>query len=283
MPVRTLPNTQNHVVLLVVSLVCLICEVNFADDWPQWRGPQRDNVSKEIGLLKKWPSAGPKPCLRIEGFGAGIAAPAVVGDRAYTLGVYGGYEYVIAFSTETGERLWLTKLGVPSSDDFVSAHRIMRWLSQRTPTVHDGKVYAVSTYGTLVCMSTEDGQPLWSKDFRKEYGVERQKWGYCDYPLVDGDVLICVPGGALATVVALNRHTGAEVWRRRLTTTEKESYPIVRSVHSATLRGKINETDFYVVATDDAIRLLRCIYIRRRAQCWRAMPRTTGCNCAIPR
>ena len=79
----------NSVVLFVLSIVSLNCRVNFADDWPQWRGPQRDNVSKETGLLKEWPEGGPRLHLRIEGFGVGIAAPAVVGQRAYTLGVYG--------------------------------------------------------------------------------------------------------------------------------------------------------------------------------------------------
>ena len=104
----------------------------------------------------------------------------------------------------------------------------------------------------LVCFSCDDGKQLWSKDFDKEYGVARQTWGFCDYPLVDGDVLICVPGGSEATVVALNRHTGNEVWRRVLVPAKTSTRPL-RSAHTATMRGSMPGFDYYVVGTDQAI------------------------------
>ena len=187
-----------------------------ADDWPQWPEPnKRDNKSQETGLPKTWPDSGPPMLYQIEGLGAGIAAPVVVGNRAFTLCVFEGNEYVIAFNVETGEREWLSRLGLPS-DGYVVYHRLMRWLSQRTPTAFDGKIYAVTAYGLLVCFSCDDGRQLWSKVFGTEYGVTRQTWGFCDYPLVDEDSLICVPGGSKATVVALNRQTGDEVWHKLL-------------------------------------------------------------------
>ena len=104
----------------------------------------------------------------------------------------------------------------------------------------------------VVCFSCDDGKQLWSKDFDKEYGVARQTWGFCDYPLVDGDVLICVPGGSEATVVALNRHTGNEVWRRVLVPAKTSTRPL-RSAHTATMRGSMQGFDYYVVGTDQAI------------------------------
>lgn len=178
---------------------------------------------------------------QVDGLGDGIAAPAVVGNQAFTLSVLDGIEYVVAFNVETGEREWLSRLGLPS-DGYVAYHRLMRWLSQRTPTVYDGKLYAVTAYGLLVCFSCYDGKQVWSKDFGKEYGVTRQTWGFCDYPLVDEDVSICVPGGSKATVVALNRHTGDEVWRRVVAS--KTSTRLTRSAHSATLRGSVQGLDY---------------------------------------
>ncbi len=221
-----------------------------ADDWPQWRGPQRNNVSVEVGLLKNWPDSGPPLLYQIEGLRNGISAPAIVGNRAFVLSVFDGNEYVIAFNVGTGEREWFSRLGLPS-DGYVVYHRLMRWLSQRTPTVYDGKLYAVTAYGLLVCFSCDDGKQLWSKDFGTEYGVTKQTWGFCDYPLVDGDALICVPGGSEATVVALNRHTGNEVWRSVLVPS-KTSTRSQRSAHSATLHGRVQSLDYYVVGTDQA-------------------------------
>ncbi len=236
-----------------IVLVTLLRTAN-ADDWPQWRGPQRDNKSQETGLLKTWPEQGPPLLYQIEGLGAGIAAPAVVGNQVFTLSVLDGIEYVVAFNVETGEREWLSRLGLPS-DGYVAHHRLMRWLSQRTPTVYDGKLYAVTAYGLLVCFSCDDGQQLWSKDFGKEYDVTRQTWGFCDYPLVDGDALICVPGGSKATVVALNRHTGDELWHKLLDPTNfpNRQSNLVRSAHTATLRGSVQGLDYYVIGTDQAV------------------------------
>ncbi len=140
---------------LLFNLIVLVAILQsaHADDWPQWRGPQRNNVSSETGLLKTWPASGPPMLYQIEGLGAGIAAPAIVGNRAFTLGVFDGIEYVVAFNVKTGEREWLSRLGLPS-DGYVAYHRLMRWLSQRTPTVYDGKLYTVTAYGLLVCFSS---------------------------------------------------------------------------------------------------------------------------------
>ncbi len=244
-------------VIRVFLLVQFVCVDVPAADWPQWRGPNRDNVSSETGLQDSWPAQGPPLNYRIDGLGSGITPPAIVGERAFTITEFDGYEYVLAFNADTGQRLWLTPIGI-QSNDFVNYHVLMRWLSQRTPTVHDGKLYAVTAFGLLVCLATEDGQPLWSKDFRQEYDVSRQSWGYCDYPLVDGDLLICVPGGTQATIVALNRHTGQEIWRCLLTTSSLRNVRerIQRSGYAATLHGQLGSLAFYVVTTNEAVHFL---------------------------
>src|SRR5262249_34061424 len=95
----------------------------------------------------------------------------------------------------------------------VNENRVMRWLSQRTPTVDEDRLYAVTTRGDLICLQSADGKELWRKNYVQDFEGKNGVWGYCDYPLVDGDRLICVPGGAKATMVALNKRTGDVIWR----------------------------------------------------------------------
>ena len=89
----------------------------------------------------------------------------------------------------------------------------MEWLSQRTPTVSGELLYAASPHGELACLEAASGKERWRKNYRMDFNGRRPAWGYCDYPLVDGDRLICSPGGPEAGVVALDKKTGAELWR----------------------------------------------------------------------
>jgi outer membrane protein assembly factor BamB/protein-L-isoaspartate O-methyltransferase len=137
-----------------------------------------------------------------------VASVAVTGGRVYTLGYRKDNEYVIALEEHTGKKLWDAKIG-PS----VKENPVMRWLTQRTPTVDEDRLYAVTTRGDLICLHSADGKELWRKNYVRDFEGKKGVWGYCDYPLVDGDRLICVPGGAKATIVALNKKTGDLIWR----------------------------------------------------------------------
>ena len=176
--------------------------------WPQWRGPNRNNISTETGLLKKWPEGGPPLISRIEGVGEGIATVSIADNRIYTLGYFEKNEFVTALDQTTGERIWATRIGprVPEST-------LMRLLSQRSPTVDDDRLYAFTSGGRLVCLQTRDGEELWSKSYPDDFGSPLPQWRFCDYPLVDGDKLICTPGGPQASIVALDKRTGKELWR----------------------------------------------------------------------
>ena len=176
--------------------------------WPQWRGPNRDNISLEKGLLKEWPEAGPPLEWRVDGLGDGIAAPSIANGRIYTLGYFADGEFLTALDQTTARRVWATRLGPK-----VNESPLMRWLSQRSPTLDDDRVYAFTTNGRLVCLQAQDGRELWSKDYPEAFGAKRPGFGFCDYPLVDGDKLICTPGSANASVVALDKQTGKELWR----------------------------------------------------------------------
>jgi outer membrane protein assembly factor BamB len=213
-----------YIALLSFAAVCLSVsaagETTTPDPWPQWRGPERSNVSKETGLLKEWPEGGPPLIREIRGIGAGIAAVAVAGGRIYALGYIGNSEFLTALDERTGQRLWAARVG-PNSGEM----SLMRWLGQRTPTVDGDRVYAFHNKGQMVCFETQTGKELWRKDYVKEFGM-RGYWGFCDRPLVDGDKLICTPGGTRAAMVALNKRTGEVIW---------ESIPMGNAEHAATV------------------------------------------------
>jgi outer membrane protein assembly factor BamB len=186
-----------------------------AADWPQWRGPDRTDVSKETGLLKAWPKGGPPLLWKFTGAGVGFSGPAVVGDRLYTVGAREEIEYVVALDVSTGKEVWHTKLGA------IFTFEDNRWGDgpRSTPTVDGDHVYALGGQGELVCLHVKDGKEVWRKNLIKDFGgrymhsTEALHWGYCESPLVDGDKLVCCPGGPQGLMVALNKLTGAVIWR----------------------------------------------------------------------
>jgi outer membrane protein assembly factor BamB len=188
--------------------------------WPQWRGPDRTNVSADTGLLKEWPAGGPPLSWKADGLGQGVSSVAVAGGKVYVLGYRGETEYLNALNEADGKPVWSTAVG----PTFRGAMSIMRWLSQRTPTVDGDRVYAFTADGALICLATADGKEQWRKDYVKDFEGQPGSWGYCDFPLVDGDRLICTPGGAKATVVALDKRTGATVWTCALPGAPRSAY-----------------------------------------------------------
>jgi len=199
------------------------------------RGPDRSNISPETGLLKEWPEKGPPLLWKAEGLGQGVASVAVVDSRVFTLGYRGDDEFVAALDTKEGKHLWSTRIG-PAVKEAVG----MRWLSQRTPTVDDDRLYAITARGDLICLESATGKERWRKD---SFG-HKGRWGYCDYPLVDGDKLICTPGGPSA-LVALNKTTGAEIW--------KSAGLGEAAGYSVTIAATINGTRQYVAGLDQTV------------------------------
>jgi outer membrane protein assembly factor BamB len=208
-------------VLIALALAALACfpRAATADDWPQWRGPDRSNVSAETGLLKEWPKDGPPLVWRVEGLGHGVASVAVAGGRLFTLGYRGDDEFAIALDVKDGKKVWEARLG-PA----VAENSLMRWLSQRTPTVDGERLYAFTASGELICLETANGRELWRKHYTQDFEGRRGVFGYCDYPLVDGERLLCTPGGAKATVVALDKKTGTTIWATALPGNSAASY-----------------------------------------------------------
>lgn len=184
-----------------------------AEDWPTFRGSDRTAVSGEENLIQKWSADGPKLVWTAKGAGRGYASPAVAAGRIYTLGdglstASDGDEYLTCFDEKTGKQLWMQKTGPAWNSGRES------WQGSRsTPTVDGALVYVITPYGKLVCSKVEDGAIVWQVDFKGDLGGKKKdSWGYSESPLVDGNLLICTPGGPESTVVALDKTTGEMVW-----------------------------------------------------------------------
>jgi precorrin-6B methylase 2 len=179
-----------------------------AGHWPQWRGPDRLNLSSDKGLLEKWPMEGPPLLWQVNGVGQGVGPAAVAAGKVYILGHRDKDEHLTAVDETTGKPLWSVALG-PSRKEYDP----MRWLSQRTPLVDGERIYAVTAMGQLACVNAVAGKRLWHKDYARDFEGRRGAFGVCDQLVIDGDQLIAVPGGKSATVIALNKRTGAVIWK----------------------------------------------------------------------
>ena len=228
---------------LIPLILALLALPASAADWPQWGGPNRDNVSRETGLLQKWPQGGPKLLWTFRNAGQGYSGPAIVGDVLYCLGARGDTEYLFALDLKAApltlpsppaggegrvrgasdkdvKELWSARIGPKFT-----------WKSNQwnagpaaTPAVHDGLVYALGGQGQLVCVDAVRGTERWRKSLPADLagevnafggGPEKIGWGFTTSPLVDGDQVLCVPGGPEGTLAALDRKTGQLLWRSK--------------------------------------------------------------------
>lgn len=191
-----------------------------AADWPQWRGPKRDGLSQETGLLKEWPAGGPKLLWQQKDIGEGYSTPAVVGDRIYVMSNRGKEdEFVACLAMKDGAEIWSTRVGK------VGENKGPQYPGSRsTPTVDGELLYALGSDGDLVCLETASGKLRWQKNLREDFGGEPGNWAYAESPLIDGDVLVCTPGGKEATLVALDKKTGDTVWKSSLESADQAAY-----------------------------------------------------------
>lgn len=176
-------------------------------DWPQWRGPNHDNVSTETGLLKSWPESGPKLLWTCTEAGIGYSGPAVVGDRLYTMGSDESNDFVVAIDAANGKKLWSTPIGPYVRNSYGSGPR-------GTPSVDGDRLYALSSSGQLACLTSDKGKEVWTVSLT-EMGGGRPNWNYSESPLVDGNRVVCSPGGSKGTLAALNKKDGNVLWRSK--------------------------------------------------------------------
>lgn len=193
-------------------------------EWTQWRGPHRDGICTESGLLKQWPENGPKllwDARKVNGghcVGTGFSSLAITKGKIFTLGdVRNDGGYVFCLDAESGKELWKTKVGPAQGDG-----------PRGTPTVDGDQVYTLTRQGLLTCLDTDGGSIAWQKDFKKDFGGHMMSgWDYSESTLVDGDKLICTPGGKDAVMVALNKKTGELIWKCQAPTDSGAGYASV--------------------------------------------------------
>lgn len=178
-------------------------------DWPQFRGPSRDGISAETGLLGRWPEGGPREVWR-RPIGEGYSGIAAVGDRIFTMYAQGdadtGKELVAAFDAATGKELWHTAIGPKIETEFGNGPRA-------TPTIDGDTVYALGAQGHLAALAAGDGAARWTVDLPSTFGARRPHWGYATSPIALGDVLVLEAGGSEGRAyVGLDKQTGALRW-----------------------------------------------------------------------
>lgn len=205
-----------------VAIAAALAAAAPAADWPQWRGPDRTGISKETGLLKEWPADGPPLRWKAPDIGTGYSAPAVAGGSVYLQTTKGNDEYALALREKDGQQVWAAKIGT------VGVNEGPQYPGTRsTPTIDGDRAYCLASDGTLVCLDTA-GKPKWQKhlvtDFGGRVGQPKMVWAYSESVLVDGDAVVCTPGGDSATLVALNKMTGAVIWKCPVPGSEAADY-----------------------------------------------------------
>jgi outer membrane protein assembly factor BamB len=186
----------------LLQLILLASVSSYAEDWPQFLGPNRNGVTSDAGWTWEWPKSGPKELWEAQ-VGTGFASVSVGDGRAYTMGSVDGMETVHCFDAKTGEKLWdhsypsklfdLNHEGGPSV----------------TPTLHEGKAFTLGKMGKAICFDAKSGTPLWTRDLTEGIEVESPEYGYSGSPLVVGEKVLF----ELGPMLALNKETGATIWR----------------------------------------------------------------------
>jgi outer membrane protein assembly factor BamB len=225
--------------LLFALLIACSLTVSAAPDtdWAQWRGPNRDGVSAETGLLQQWPASGPAVAWTATGLGRGYGSPAVRGDRLFVQGTIGTSSAVFALRRSDGKQLWVRALGKTLDQDKGGGPR-------GTPTVDGDLLYALTEAGDLACLRAADGSVVWTRNLLADFGGSNPEWLISESPLVDGPRLIVTPGGRGAGMAALDKVTGKTVW----TTTDLSDPAAYSSVVPMDVQG----VRIYVTLTSQA-------------------------------
>lgn len=195
-----------NTILLAASLVALFPALARAVDSPQFRGANRTGVFEEQGLLKSWPEGGPAVAWTAKGLGKGYSSISVVGGKVFTTGMRADQTGVIhIFNEGTGALEQSIPYGMESVEEQAPGTRA-------TPTIEGGRLYLMSGLGVLYCLDLAKGEKVWEANVLERFGAKNIMWQLAESVLIDGDRVICTPGGTEALVAALNKNTGETVW-----------------------------------------------------------------------
>ncbi len=225
----------------MLSLILVFASLwALGQDKAQWRGPNRDGIYNETGLLKTWPADGPKLLWHYDNLGSGHGSAAIYGSTIYTTGTEDKNGFVIAFDND-GKVLWKTVYGEEWFEN---------WDGVRvTPMIDDGRVYIMSGHGLVVCFDATSGQMLWKVDLLKDYDGRNIQWGMTENLLSYDDYLVCTPGGIDANVIALNKNTGKLIWKCK-GVGEKSAYCSPALVNYNNRRIIVTHTAGHIIGVD---------------------------------
>jgi outer membrane protein assembly factor BamB len=173
-----------------------------ANDWPRWRGPDFNGISRETGWSTSWPQEGPKQLWKAS-VGTGFSSIAVSGGRAFTTGNDGKQDTVFCFDANNGAVVWKYSYDAPVDPHYYEGG------PSATPTVDDNRVFTIGKRGIALCLEAATGNVVWSKNLAREPGAKIPEWGFAGSPLIEGSLVILNVG---ESGVALDKASGKIVW-----------------------------------------------------------------------
>lgn len=225
---------------VIISIVVFVSINLLGQQKVQWRGANRDGMYTETDLLKSWPAEGPKLLWHFDELGDGHASAAVTSNAVYTAGMVGDKGFVYALDL-TGKLLWKTEYGTEWTEN---------WNGTRsTPAIDGDKLYIMSAFGKLICMNTANGKINWTIDLFTQYGGRNIQWGVTENLLIDGNKLICTPGGAEANVIALDKTTGNLIWKSK-GNGEKSAYCSPALINVGDRKIIVTHTESSIIGVD---------------------------------
>lgn len=221
------------------------------ETWPQWRGPNRDGKAASRGLEMDWKAQPPKHLWTGQGLGGGYGSVSIADGKIFSMGNRNQKQVVTASRLDDGEVVWQTPVtqSLPKHDYSGS---------RSTPTYADGKLYVVSSDGAISCLNAADGELIWQRPFSDWNGRMMSVWGFAESPLVDGDAVLCTPGGSDAMVVKLNRANGKEIWRSAIPRggdgKNINDKPLKKgAAYSSIVKQKVGDVDQYVTLVAEGV------------------------------
>jgi outer membrane protein assembly factor BamB len=239
--IKERPMNMPRLAVLALSTATLLMTSNApAADWPTFLGPNRDGRSPDTGLLKQWPQEGPKLLWKVDRIGPGWSSVAVANGCVYTTGNEGENQMLICLDDKTGKETWRAVQGPKSSHKKYEGARA-------TPTVDNDRIYLTGGDGLMTCHSAKDGRLLWKKNLRSDFGGKVGSWQYSESVLILGKLAIITPGGPNA-VVALDKMTGASVWKSNKPATAGYSSLVPITLNNSTIL--VNGSQSGLIAVD---------------------------------
>ena len=195
------------IILILVGLLCsgvMQAAAAETDCWPRFHGPKADNISTETALLRQWPEQGPRLLWTAKSIGKGFTGVAIADGRIYTTGDVG--DDLVIFALDMGGQIqWQFKNGAAWTQSGPPGAR-------GTPTIDGNRLYHENAHDEIVCLDTKTGKKIWGVNLASQLQGKKDGYGRAESLLIDGDRVICCPGGATA-MAALDKRTGRTIWK----------------------------------------------------------------------